>query len=136
MAREFKLNVKHESVSPRKLDRTAPARVRRSENIFLCASSSVESCPGSTSHREAPEAQVAEQIAERSFDPMALLDHASSQLTDHNCCLGLDGLGLKVCDFHPNTIYLNASWRALRARLLLESLDHVVVTRMSVARLD
>jgi hypothetical protein len=52
---------------------------------------------------------VAEQIAERSFDAIALLDHASSQLTDHKRCLGLDGPELKVCDYHPNTIYLNAS---------------------------
>jgi hypothetical protein len=73
--------------------------------------------------------------------------------------LGLDRPGLKLFDFHPNMIYLNASEEAtyfaskpfyheperlLAARnrgrgvrtLLLELLDHVVARRMPIARLD
>jgi hypothetical protein len=73
--------------------------------------------------------------------------------------LGLDRPGLKVFDFHPNMVYLNAAKelsyiesksfyhepeRLLAARnrghgvrtLLLELLDHVIARRMPVARLD
>ena len=94
--------------------------------------------------------------------PIYYMDHIDimSGATDFALeCLRLDRPGLKVFDFHPNMIYLNASddaayqaskpfyhdpERLLAARnhgrgvrtLLLKLIDHVVVRRMSVARLD
>jgi hypothetical protein len=94
--------------------------------------------------------------------PIYYMDHIDimSGATDFAPeCLRLDRPGLKVFDFHPNMIYLNASddaayqaskpfyhdpERLLAARnhgrgvrtLLLKLIDHVVARRMAVARLD
>jgi hypothetical protein len=94
--------------------------------------------------------------------PIYYMDHIDimSGVTDFSVArLGLDRPGLKVFDFHPNIVYLNASEeedyiksksfyhepeRLLAARnrgrgirtLLLDLLDHVVGRQMPVARLD
>jgi hypothetical protein len=94
--------------------------------------------------------------------PIYYMDHIDimTGVTDFSVArLGLDRPGLKVFDFHPNMIYLNASEEAtyiesksfyheperlLAARnrgrgvrtLLLELLDHVVARQMPIARLD
>jgi hypothetical protein len=94
--------------------------------------------------------------------PIYYMDHIDimTGATDFSLAgLRLDRPGLKVFDFHPNMIYLNASdeaayqasksfyhdpERLLAARnhgrgvrtLLLKLIDHVVTRRTSVARLD
>jgi hypothetical protein len=94
--------------------------------------------------------------------PIYYIDHIDimTGVTDFSVArLGLDRPGLKVFDFHPNMIYLNASEEAtyiesksfyheperlLAARnrgrgvrtLLLELLDFVVARQMPIARLD